>query len=65
MTLYDHGGDEDGACRYCNTVPFDHVDQGDGTHFLRCSCGHVRVEYDEEDPETEREMFDWATGGVK
>lgn len=65
MTLYDHAGDEEGACRFCHTTPFDRVDQGDGTHFLRCSCGRLRDEYPDTDPETEREMFDWATRGVR
>jgi hypothetical protein len=51
MSLYDHGGDEEGACPRCHTIPFDHVDQGDGMHFPRCSCGHVRLEYDELDEE--------------
>lgn len=45
---FDRSEYEGHLCPCCHCRPSDTVDREDGHHYMRCSCGKVRIEYDDE-----------------
>lgn len=54
---------DEGLCPSCHRPATDTVDHEDGHHFLKCSCGKTRFEYDEEAEPVEAQLCDYCEDG--